>query len=248
MKQTASQGHNQTGITAHEKLAREMTDGTDEFGPSSSGSKSAAGKVRVDYARATQERGLGSVPPPKGIKGKGKAVVEKIAGHDPTLFMDKIGERIGFERTGTRLYEALVSKLEADGGFDGGPSREDLTDILNEELRHFTMLAEVMRKMGGDPTAMTPSADVAATASMGVLKVITDARTTLLQGLEAILIAELTDRENWGGLVELARDAGEDELAMRFQEAEAIESEHVGKVRRWVAAGQHRSEAHVAAE
>ena len=36
--------------------------------------------------------------------------------------MDKIGERLAFERTGTRLYEALVSKHEAFGSFPGGPS------------------------------------------------------------------------------------------------------------------------------
>jgi ferritin-like protein len=114
--------------------------------------------------------------------------------------------------------------------------------ILEEEHRHFTMLVDVMRDLGGDPTAMTPSADLSATASMGLMKIVTDARTTLLQGLEAILIAEMVDRQGWEGLVELAQIAGKDELVTKFMQAEAIEAEHLAKVRRWVAAGQHWSE------
>jgi ferritin-like protein len=242
MNQTASQGDNRTGIVASEELAQEMTTGTSEFGPTSSGSRAAAGKVRIDYAREAEGRGLGSVPPPKGIRGKAKAAVDELMGHEPTLFMDKIGERLAFERSGTRLYEALLSKLEADGAFDDGPSREDLVAILEEEHRHFTMLVDVMRDLGGDPTAMTPSADLSATASMGLMKIVTDARTTLLQGLEAILIAEMVDRQGWEGLVELAQIAGKDELVTKFMQAEAIEAEHLAKVRRWVAAGQHWSE------
>ena len=246
MNQTASQGHNRTGIAASEELAQEMQTGQQEFGPTSSGSRSAAGKVRIDYARQAESRGLGSVPPPKGLGKKAKAAVDTVLGHEPTLFMDKLGERLAFERSGTRLYEALISKLEADGEFDGGPSRDDLVDILEEEHRHFAMLVDVMRDLGGDPTAVTPSADLSSTASMGVVKVVTDPRTTLLQGLEAILIAELTDRQAWEALAELAQIAGKDELATRFMQAEAVEAEHLAKVRRWIAAGQHFIEPHAA--
>lgn len=246
MNQTASQGDNRTGIARHEELAETMRAGVEEFGPTSSGSKAAAGKVRIDYAREAETRGLGSVPPPKGVTKKAKAALDEVIGREPTLFMDKLGERLAFERSGTRLYEALLSKLEADGGFDDGPTRDDLVDILEEEHRHFALLVDVMRGLGGDPTAVTPSADLSATAAMGVVKIITDARTTLLQGLEAILIAELTDRQGWESLVELAREAGKKELAQTFMQAEATEARHVEHVRRWVAAGQHVAPAQAA--
>lgn len=239
MNQTASQGDNRTGIATSEELAEEMRTGPQEFGPTSSGSRAAAGKVRIDYARSAQGRGLGSVPPPQGLKNKAKAAVDMVVGHEPTLLMDKLGERLAFERSGTRLYEALLSKHEADDGFDGGPSHDELVEILEEEHRHFAMLVDVMRDLGGDPTAVTPSADLAATASMGVVKIVTDARTTLLQGLEAMLIAEMTDRQGWEALAEIAQIAGKDELATRCMQAEAVEAEHLAKVRRWVAAGQH---------
>jgi rubrerythrin len=155
--------------------------------------------------------------------------------------MDKLGERLAFERTGTRLYEALVSKYDAYGSFDGGPSRDDLEHVLQEEYRHFTMLQSVIEQLGGDPTAVTPSANLHATPAHGVNQMIVDPRTTLLQSLAAILIAELADNACWEALIELAQDAGEDELVTQFQKALRHEQDHLTKVQTWLAAGQGRS-------
>jgi hypothetical protein len=70
--------------------------------------------------------------------------------------------------------------------------------------------------------------------------VIVDPRTTLLQSLEAILVAELADSTCWETLVELAQRAGEDDLVPAFKQAHLTELEHLQKVRTWVAAGQGR--------
>jgi len=162
-------------------------------------------------------------------------------GEQPTLLMDKLGERLAFERTGTRLYEALVSKYDVFGSFDGGPSRGDLEHVLQEEYRHFTMLQSVIEQLGGDPTSVTPSANLQATAAHGVNQVLVDPRTTLLQSLEAILIAELADNACWEALIELAQEAGEDKLVAQFQEALRNEQDHLAKVQTWLAAGHGRS-------
>jgi hypothetical protein len=154
--------------------------------------------------------------------------------------MDKLGERLGFERTGARLYEGLVSKRRAYGSFDGGPEESDLEEILEEEHRHFQLLRRVMDDLGGDPTAVTPSANLVANATMGFPAVIADPRTTLLDGLEVILVAELTDNECWEALIALTRIGGEESLAGHFEQALAREREHLARVRAWVAAGQGR--------
>jgi hypothetical protein len=96
------------------------------------------------------------------------------------------------------------------------------------------LLGECMLKMGGDPTAMTPCADVQATASMGLVQVLTDPRTTLAQCLGAILTAELTDNAAWELLIQLAEEAGETELAGRFLGALAEEQEHLAIVKGWL--------------
>jgi rubrerythrin len=239
MNQRATVGTNRTGVASAPQRSQEMLTGMDEFPPTSQGSAADVAQVRIAYAQAAEP--LGSVPPPASLKGTVQTAVKAVMGEQPTLLMDKLGERLAFERTGTRLYEALVSKYDAFGSFDGGPSREDLEHVRQEEYRHFTMLQSAIEQLGGDPTAVTPSVDLQATAAHGVNQVLVDPRTTLLQSLEAILIAELADNACWEALVELAQGAGEDKLVQPFQEALRNEQDHLAKVQAWLAAGQGRA-------
>jgi rubrerythrin len=215
-----------------------MLSGMEEFPPSTSGSAEAIAQVRIAYAQLAEPQG--SVPLPPTLAGKIATTVQAIKGENPTLFVDKLGERLAFERAGTRLYEALVSKYDAYGSFTGGPSREDLEHVMQEEYRHFTLLQAAIEQLGGDPTAVTPSANLQATAAQGIQQVVVDPRTTLLQSLEATLVVELTDNACWEALIELAQEAGEEALVAQFQEALANEQDHLAKIQAWLAAGQGR--------
>lgn len=239
MNQNATTGINRTGAAMAPERTRAMLEGVQEFPPTSQGSAYDLAQVRVSYAQEAEP--VGTVPLPPTLTGKIKTAVQAMAGDQPVLFMDKLGERLAFERTGTRFYETLVSKYDAYGSFSGGPSREDLEDIRQEEFRHFMLLQATIEQLGGDSTAVTPSADIQATAAKGIMQVLTDPRTTLLQSLEATLVIELTDNACWEALVELAQGAGQDELARQFAGARATEEEHLLKVRSWVAAGQGRT-------
>ena len=239
MNQTATLGTNRTGITTAPERSQEMLAGVEEFPPTSQGGVQDIAQVRIAYAQ--QAEPLGSVPLPPTFKGKVETAVQAMKGESPTLFLDKLGERLAFERSGTRLYEALLPKCDAFGSFTGGPSRGDLEHVHQEEYRHFTLLQSAIEQLGGDPTAVTPSADIQTTAAHGIKEVIVDPRTTLLQSLEAALIAELTDNACWEALIELAQEAGEDDLVRQFQEALKNERDHLKKVQGWVAAGQGRA-------
>lgn len=157
-------------------------------------------------------------PPPVNLKGTVQTAVKAAIAEKPTLLMDKLGERLAFERTGTRLYEALASKHSAFGSFAGRPRRDDLAHVPQEEYRHFTILQSAIEPLGGDPTAVTPAANLHATAAHGINQVIVDPRTTLLQSLEALLIAEL------------AQAAGEDKLVQQFEWARMAAQEHLEEV------------------
>lgn len=230
MRQTPEIGKNKTGRQAGPKRFDEMLEANKLRSPTSEGGAQDIGNVRAEYAREGDSVGTGSIPT------IGATMSEEMA-----LLVDKLGERLVFESAGTRLYDALLSKHDAYGSFDGGPSRGDLEDIRAEEHAHFLMLAEVIEKLGGDPTAVTPAANVTALASMGIAKVLQDPRTTLLQCLDAILIAELADNSGWEALIELTRMNGHAEIADRFEIALDEEEEHVAKVRRWLAHGQGRT-------
>jgi ferritin-like protein len=239
MRQSAQQGPNRTGIMTAGDLATQMVEATREFPPSSGGDAQAIAAVRIAYAQAGE--GLGEAPPPSSLMGKAKATVASAAGGQPTLLMDKLGERLAFEHAGARLYEALLSKHRAYGSFDGGPSAEDLFHILTEEYEHAELLTDAIKELGGDPTALTPAANLAVTISAGLPQVLSDPRTNLLQSLEAIVVAELADNECWTALAQLAQQDGHDDLADQCREAIGHERDHLRRVRKWIAAGQGRT-------
>ncbi|HEY8946186.1 MAG TPA: ferritin-like domain-containing protein [Polyangiaceae bacterium] len=233
-------GLNRTGIATSPALAEEMIEGTSEFPPGADGDETVIAHTREDYAKISDP--LGTVPPPTKLRDAAVTAMRGLRGLRPTQFLDKLGERLAFERTGVRLYEALISKLDAFGGFPGGPSRAELQEILREEFEHFRLLTEAVTKVGGDPTVVTPAADLHATMNRGVLEVVVDPRTTFAQCLEAALMAELADNEGWQALTELASQTGETELAARFEAAKEEEDEHLENVRSWLAAAQNRPE------
>jgi bacterioferritin (cytochrome b1) len=236
MEPTAT-GPNRTGIAQAARQVKLMLEAVDEFSPPSSIST-----LRIDTERQTyitEADSVGSIPPQQ--KGKPKSAASTPDMQAMSLLLDKLGERIAFERTGTRLYDALITKFLAlsnsldSGSAPGGEAAlESLRKIRADELGHFQMLCECVKTLGGDPTAQTPCADVTATASMGLMQVITDPRTTFAQSLSAILTAELTDNAGWEMLIELAAKVGQTELSGRFTEALATEEEHLETVRTWL--------------
>ncbi len=146
-------GINRTGIGTSPRLSGDMIDATKEFRPSVSGDERQIAYVRGDYAREADK--LGSVPPPPTAKGMAKTALQGLKAARPVQFIDKLGERLGFERSGVRVYEALISKFDHTGGFEGGPERMEVEQILREEFEHFRMLEAAIKKLGGDPTALT---------------------------------------------------------------------------------------------
>jgi hypothetical protein len=150
------------------------------------------------------------------------------------LLLDKLGERLAFERSGTRLYDALIGKCKTAGA--NIPPME-LQHIRDEEAMHFALCGAAIQSLGGDPTEQTPCADVAGVEGMGLMQVLTDPKTTVAQALHAILIAELTDNAAWEELIELTQQAQADgegtDLVARFTKAQENEAEHLEKVRGW---------------
>jgi rubrerythrin len=151
------------------------------------------------------------------------------------VLLDKLGERLAFERQGTRLYEAFLQKCESLALEESsGPSVEELRHICEEELEHFHLLQNAIIALGGDATVQTPSADVAGVLSHGVMQVVSDPRTTIPQTLQAMLTAELVDNDGWQMLQDLAAELGQDDLEEQCRRAYEEEQEHLEKVRDWL--------------
>ena len=171
---------------------------------------------------------------PVMVEGIAEAVMEWIEANEPTPLIDKLGERLAYERTSVRLYEALIAKLDATGVHWGGPTRAALEEIRDDEQRHVQLVRDAIEQLGGDYTVRTPSADVTGIAALGWEQVLTDPRTTLAQCLGVLLIAENGDGEGWRLLADIATRLGHDELALRFEAANDVELDHAARVRAWL--------------
>jgi len=234
MKRPTDTGKNATGIDMSPIDSKKLIEYA-EKGPTPPGDDSAIQEAREAFTNSTGV--VGTVPPPASLKGMAKMAGDAIKGKKATVFIDRLGERAAFERTGTRLYDAIIAKFDALGGFDGGPTRERLEEIRDEEIEHLGMIEEAIRALGGDPTVMTPGADVVGVEGTGLVQVLTDPRTTMEQCLGALLVAELTDNDGWDVLARLALAMGHDEMAESFRVALADEAMHLADVRNWVSAG-----------
>ena len=222
---------NRTGMQTAPDLAEELIEGASNAAPSSEGGPEEIAEVRAEYI--AEGFPIGSMP-------MVPASEEADADEDEigmAVFLDKLSERLAFERTGTRLYEALYNKCETLGETMPGPTLEDIEHIGREEFEHFQLLNRTIGELGGDPTVESPCADVASVMSMGILQVLTDPRTSMAQCLQAMLTAELTDNDSWRLLIQLADNLGYPELKAEFETALANEATHLENVRTWVQEG-----------
>ncbi|HKU46214.1 MAG TPA: ferritin-like domain-containing protein [Burkholderiales bacterium] len=206
---------NQSGMLSAENGGEKMLENT-ALTKTNGGDERDFARLRQAYAEEADPVGTLPEPRPEGVAA---------------VLMDKLGERLAFERSGVRLYDSLMVKCAADKSVK--IPAKDLRHIRDEEAVHFALVGAAIQSLGGDPTAQTPSADVAGVEGMGLAQVLWDPKTTLAQALHAILVAELTDNAAWDELIELTSHAGNEDLVKRFTKAREEEREHLEKVHGW---------------
>ena len=223
-------GTNRTGLQMSPVHSEEMLDSMEAVEDAEITGDSLLA-VRLDYI--AQADPLGTVPAPGTLKGMAKSSAKMLTGHRPQAFIDKLAERLAFERGGTRLYDAVIAKFEAHADELDGVTRADVLEIRNAEAAHANLVSRCIESLGADPTAQTPCADLVGVETMGLLQAASDPRTTLAQTLHAALAAELIDNAGWENLIELAVKMGNASMADEFRAALAEEQQHLAKVTAW---------------
>jgi rubrerythrin len=229
--QTETIGMNRTGIQMSPIDSKAMQDVDAAMTGSDGGDESALADMRTDYIANADT--LGSIPLPGTISGAISMGMQMLKGDSPHILLDKLGERLAFERTGTRLYDALITKCEVMLDGDISMTIDDLEQIRADEARHFMLISDAITSLGGDPTAQTPSADLAGVESMGLVQVLNDPRTSIAQSLHAIVTAELSDKAGWETLVALADEHELLDMVDDFTNALNQEREHLALVQTW---------------
>lgn len=233
MKMSDEIGMNRTGNATSPIDSREMMENTDpsrSTAPPIENSRIAA--VRMAYSENAEP--VGTVPPPASVMGAISTGAQMMTGKNPTVFINRMGERLAFERTGSRLYQALISRYDALKSTPGFPELGELKKVHEDELAHFQMLWDSLSEFGADPTVQTPGADLVGVESTGLLQVLTDPRTNGSECLHALLVAELADRDGWELLIDLGKSLGHDDLVRRFEQALKQEETHLSSLRKWI--------------
>ncbi len=224
-------GMNRTGIQMSPIDSKAMQDVDPQLTAGQDGNDSALADMRSDYIANADS--LGSIPLPATLTGAVSMTLHALRGDSPQILLDKLGERLAFERTGTRLYDALITKCEVMLDGDISMTIDDLEQIRADEARHFMLISDAIESLGGDPTSQTPSADLAGVESMGLVQVLNDPRTSIAQSLHAIVTAELSDKAGWETLVALADEHDLTDMVDDFTNALNQEREHLALVQTW---------------
>lgn len=229
MKDATKMGRNRTGMaTAPRQAGRQKTN----EGKSPDTAGEALARLRSEIA--LESGTVGTVAPPASLKGAAKNAIQLGLGRDPKGFLDKLGERLAFERTGTRLYDALIAKHAAGDSPVGLADAVTLQSFRDQERRHFDLIWDSLVNLGADPTCETPAADLAGVKARGLIAAVTDPRATFCQALDALLAAELADNDGWSMLIDLADGMGQSGMVERFHAALSEEDIHLETIRRWV--------------
>ena len=179
MQPEVSLGKNRTGVKASPIDAVELQE--------MHGYQLEVGRppVTAEAFRASymSDETVGSIPPPTSVKGMVGATAQALGGHRMHVLLDKIAERLAFERSGTRLYDAALLKIGQLERLPEGMSMAALQEIRAEAAAHFRLLADAIARFGGVSTSLTPCADVTGVHGLGLLQALHDARTPLAQAL-----------------------------------------------------------------
>ena len=228
-------GSNRTGVQMSPLDARRMHEQHVELAPAAPQSPVSAATADMRARYIADAGPLGSVPPPGSVKGVLNTGVAMISGNSPQLLLDKLGERLAFERTATRVLDMLITKVRSSQGDDGEAlvPLDQLLTMREQEAGHFALVARCIEELGGDSSAQTPGGDLVGMESAGLLQVICDPRTSIVQSLHALLISEMADHYGWQILVALAATQKHTAMQREFELALEREAAHLQYVKAW---------------
>jgi hypothetical protein len=111
MDNTIAVGMNRTGLDMAPLSKTTMVDFAQQ--EASRASTELTGWADLHQAYGLEADRVGTVPPPARLKGMATTALDALKGNKPQVLIDKLGERLAYERSGVRLYEALAMKVTA---------------------------------------------------------------------------------------------------------------------------------------
>ena len=166
--------------------------------------------------------------------------MKQLAAKNRDKVIDLLNERLTFERSGVKLYDAIVKNMEASSHPDVARMLPAMKDHAAQEKEHEEWLEKQIRALGGDAHGKTEMSELITLESSGVEKLVTGDQN-LVHQMHGLLTAELIDNAGWELLLELADDADDADARREFRKRLHEEEEHLIFVRRAVVAFARRN-------
>lgn len=144
------------------------------------------------------------VPPELQVLDAGEDTALAQAGLRTDVVADLLSACLAHERCGVHLYRSVA------GRSDDLTLRERYEVFGAETEEHVRILEELVARAGGDPHYVSPAARATEMAGAGLMESTyllggsIDLATQELTMLEAVMLAEAKDHENWELLAQLA--------------------------------------------
>ena len=152
-------------------------------------------------------------------------------GLDPAFTADLLSACLVHERCGVHLYRSVAARTTIEA------LRERYEHFGEETLEHVRLLEELIIATGGNPMYVSPSARATEKAGAGLVEATylldgsIDPTTAELAMLEAVVLAETKDHDNWELLAQLASAMNPGDVRTHLEavsgEVLAQEEEHV---------------------
>lgn len=162
--------------------------------------------------------------------------MEILAEKHKDKVIDLLTERLTFERSGVKLYDSILQKMQRSTDPQVGRMLGQMREHRDEEKEHEEWLEAQIRNLGGDAHGTTDMSSLVAAESKGIEQVVLDGDPSISHMFHALLTAELVDNAGWELLLELADDADDDVARREFRKRLKNEQDHLIFVRRAVVA------------
>jgi rubrerythrin len=158
--------------------------------------------------------------------------MQKLIDTNRDKVLDLLTARVSFERFAVKLYDRVISRVEATGDGDFMRMMDELRKHRNEEKEHEEWLEQQIRRFGGDAHGTTEMSTLEGTESEGIERIILDGDPRLSHAMHALLVAELADNAGWDLLVKLAAEAHDGEAKRAFRKRLYEEVDHLAFLRK----------------
>lgn len=143
-------------------------------------------------------------------------------GRELKLLLEKLGEKLAYDRAFCRLYESFLKKRSTSFLRNirvKGLELKTFERHVAMKAAHYEILQDAFLNLGGDPEAIVPSEDLSTIAKLGIVSIFVDPRANMRSILHSVRIVELTGKSTTLYLTRLAYAAGLDDLAMDLEQA-----------------------------